>query len=215
MMARPNAVRHDWPRRELTAVLEDLPAPPIRTGAAGAAIRAWERWQDGLTMRSTWLAELMPLPRKLVLDGRAQDAGVRVLTVRARGDAVGHTAGGSWLNMAESIQRILKQRAPGDQHPEVTGQIIGWFEAAGHWNASPTLFAGGEADGAAAASARAEPPPTAGPDQLWPCSMQMTHALPAGVVPCPMLPIARSITRSPWWVPAGESRGRLWCHERR
>ena len=143
MMARPNAVRHDWPRRELTAVLEDLPAPPIRTGAAGAAIRAWERWQDGLTMRSTWLAELMPLPRKLVLDGRAQDAGVRVLTVRARGDAVGHTAGGSWLNMAESIQRILKQRAPGDQHPEVTGQIIGWFEAAGHWNASPTLFAGG------------------------------------------------------------------------
>jgi hypothetical protein len=48
-MARPNAVRHDWPRRELTAVLEDLPAPPIRTGAAGAAIRAWERWQDGLT----------------------------------------------------------------------------------------------------------------------------------------------------------------------
>jgi len=36
-MARPNAVRHDWPRRELTAVLEDLPAPPIRTGAADAA----------------------------------------------------------------------------------------------------------------------------------------------------------------------------------
>ena len=49
--------------------------------------------------------------------------------------------GGSWLNMAESIQRVLKRRALGGQHPERTGQIIGWFEAvARHWNADPTPF---------------------------------------------------------------------------
>jgi hypothetical protein len=48
---------------------------------------------------------------------------------------------GSWLNMAESIQRILKRRALGGQHPETTGQIISRFEAvARHWNADPTPF---------------------------------------------------------------------------
>ena len=51
---------------------------------------------------------------------------------------------GSWLNMAESIQRVLKRRALGGQHPERTGQIIGWFEAvARHWNAAPTPFVWG------------------------------------------------------------------------
>src|SRR6185436_3704203 len=50
--------------------------------------------------------------------------------------------GGSWLNMAESLQRILKRRALDGQYPESTGQIIAWFEAAArHWDAAPTPFA--------------------------------------------------------------------------
>ena len=49
--------------------------------------------------------------------------------------------GGSWLNMAESIQRILKRRALDGQHPSDTCQIIAWFEAvARHWNLAPTPF---------------------------------------------------------------------------
>src|SRR5262249_3819943 len=49
--------------------------------------------------------------------------------------------GGSWLNMAESIQRILKRRALNGQHPTATGTIIAWFEAvAEHWNLAPTPF---------------------------------------------------------------------------
>jgi hypothetical protein len=52
--------------------------------------------------------------------------------------------GGSWLNMAESLQRVLKRRALGGQHPKDTAQIIAWFEAvARHWNAAPTPFVGG------------------------------------------------------------------------
>jgi hypothetical protein len=52
--------------------------------------------------------------------------------------------GGSWLNMAESLQRILKRRALDGQHPESTGQIIAWFEAvARHWDAAPTPFVWG------------------------------------------------------------------------
>jgi hypothetical protein len=51
---------------------------------------------------------------------------------------------GSWLNMAESIQRILKRRALDGQHPRDTDQIIAWFEAvARHWNAAPTPFVWG------------------------------------------------------------------------
>ena len=68
--------------------------------------------------------------------------------------------GGSWLNMAESIQRILKRRALDGQHPTTVAQIMAWFEAvARHWNAAPTPFEwGGQAGGPAAAAARASPP---------------------------------------------------------
>jgi hypothetical protein len=49
--------------------------------------------------------------------------------------------GGSWLNMAESIQRILKRRALDGQHPTNVSQIMKWFESVtAHWNASPTPF---------------------------------------------------------------------------
>jgi hypothetical protein len=52
--------------------------------------------------------------------------------------------GGSWLNMAESIQRVLKRRALDGQHPSDTGQIIAWFEAvAGRWDEAPTPFVWG------------------------------------------------------------------------
>ena len=52
--------------------------------------------------------------------------------------------GGSWLNMAESLQRILKRRALDGQYPTDTAQIIAWYEAAArHWDAAPTPFVWG------------------------------------------------------------------------
>src|SRR3569623_35452 len=49
--------------------------------------------------------------------------------------------GGSWLNMAESIQRVLKRRALDGQHPTTPAEIIAWIEAvARHWNDDPTPF---------------------------------------------------------------------------
>jgi transposase len=49
--------------------------------------------------------------------------------------------GGSWLNMAESIQRILKRRALAGQHPSSPVQIGTWFEqTAQAWNQQPTPF---------------------------------------------------------------------------
>lgn len=48
---------------------------------------------------------------------------------------------GSWLNMTESVQRILKRRALEGQHPTTAQQIIDWLEATARgWNRDPTPF---------------------------------------------------------------------------
>jgi hypothetical protein len=49
--------------------------------------------------------------------------------------------GGSWLNMAESIQRILFQRGLAGQYPETPDEIIASLEAVARaWNLNPTPF---------------------------------------------------------------------------
>ncbi len=142
--ACPNTVLHPWLRREMSAVLEGLPPAPAAPAEADAAARvAWERWQDGLTVKPTLLAELPPLRMLLVLDNLAgHKTAAFICWLFQHGIMPLSTPlGGSWLNMAQSIQRILKRRALVGQHPERTGQIIGWFEAvARHWNADPTRF---------------------------------------------------------------------------
>jgi hypothetical protein len=142
----PNAVLHGWLERELAAVLEATPIPTTGAAGPGANRPAWERWQEGLAVKPTLLAELPPLRMLLVLDnlaGHKTPEFVRWLF--AHGIMPLYTpVGGSWLNMAESIQRVLKRRALDGQHPEDVGQIIAWFEAvARHWNEAPTPFAWG------------------------------------------------------------------------
>ena len=49
--------------------------------------------------------------------------------------------GGSYLNMAESIQRILKRRALDGAQPTTPEEIMAWVEAAARgWNRAPTPF---------------------------------------------------------------------------
>jgi DDE superfamily endonuclease len=137
----PNTVLHGWLKRELTAVLAAMPAA---AGVAGGASRGdWERWQEGLTIKPTLLDELPPLRMLLVLDNLAGHKTPEfVCWLFAHGIMPLYTpVGGSWLNMAESIQRILKRRALDGQHPTDVERIMAWFEAvAAHWNAAPTPF---------------------------------------------------------------------------
>jgi DDE superfamily endonuclease len=136
----PNAVLHPWLKQELAAVLAGLPELPP---TADRSRLAWERWQRGLKLPITLPAALPPLRVLLVLDNLAGHRTPElVLWLFARGVMPVYTPlGGSWLNMAESIQRVLKGRALGGQNPTHTDQIIGWFEAvAGHWNRNPTPF---------------------------------------------------------------------------
>jgi len=52
--------------------------------------------------------------------------------------------GGSWLNMTESVQRILKRRTLAGHHPQTADEIITWLEATAHgWNQQPTPFVWG------------------------------------------------------------------------
>jgi hypothetical protein len=137
-----NPVLHGWLQRELTVILETPSVGPPE--ADGMLFRAaWEAWQADLTQKPTLPQRLPPLRMLLILDNLAGHKTPEfVLWLFAHGIMPLYTPlGGSWLNMAESIQRILKRRALNGQHPTDTEQIIGWFEAvATHWNRDPTPF---------------------------------------------------------------------------
>jgi hypothetical protein len=137
-----NAVLHPWLEAELLAILADLPEPLTLTEHR----RCWTRWQDGLTVRVSLPEDPPPLRMLLVLDnltGHYTAHFVRWLF--AHGIMPLYTpVGGSWLNMAESIQRILKRRALDGQQPTSPEEVIGWLEAqARGWNREPTPFVWG------------------------------------------------------------------------
>lgn len=140
-----NEVLHGWLQQELSALLASLPtvpAPP--TAAASRAL--WERWLQGLKAPLVLPAVLPPLRLLLVLDNLAgHKTPALVVWLLAQGIMPLYTPlGGSWLNMAESIQRILERRALAGQHPQSPEEIMGWLEAvAEHWNQEPTPFCWG------------------------------------------------------------------------
>ena len=137
-----NAVLHDWLETELTAILATLPAPPPGLSPADNQAR-WERWLDGLSGSTTLSSALPPLRMLLILDNLAGHKTPRfVCWLFAHGIMPLYTPlGGSWLNMTESVQRILERRGLAGQHPTTVDEIIAGLEAAARaWNAAPTPF---------------------------------------------------------------------------
>jgi hypothetical protein len=136
-----NEVLHPWLEAEVAAIVATLPEPPAQTEAERRA--AWERWQEGLTIKFTLPDRLPPLRMLLVLDNLSgHKTPALVLWLVAHGVMPLYTPlSGSWLNMAESIQRILVRRALAGQTPTSPGDIIAWLEATARgWNADPTPF---------------------------------------------------------------------------
>lgn len=138
-----NAVLHPWLKEQLAALLaeiekqqpaETLPAEQQRPQAA-----QWKTW--------LWPHEsaegLPPLRIILVMDNLAGH-----LTPDLVGWLFHHgvmplytPVGGSWLNMAESVQRIIVRRALCGQHPKDAQQVIDWLEqTVAGWNRNPTPF---------------------------------------------------------------------------
>jgi hypothetical protein len=141
----PNTVLHPWLQAELAVIVAGL--PPLEPAPEAAANRAaWTRWQDGLSIRFTLLETLPPLRLLLILDNLAgHKSAAFVCWLMAHGIMPLYTPlGGSWLNMAESVQRILVSRALSGQHPTSPEQLIVWLEAVARgWNAAPTPFVWG------------------------------------------------------------------------
>ena len=141
----PNAVLHPWLKEQLGQILADLPPARHALDADGTR-QMWSRWQEGLSIRFTLPDQLPPLRMLLVWDNLAgHKTPEMVLWLVHNGIMPLYTPlCGSWLNMAESIQRLLVRRALAGQHPQSPDQLIAWLEAvARHWNSQPTPFVWG------------------------------------------------------------------------
>jgi hypothetical protein len=140
-----NAVLHRWMKQTVTDILAERAVP--EAALEGEPRRAaWQRWQEGLSEPITLPNELPPLRMLLVMDNLTGHRSVELLLwLFAQGVMVLYTPlGGCWLNMAESIQRILERRALSGQTPRTPEQIMTWFEqTARAWNRAPTPFVWG------------------------------------------------------------------------
>ena len=137
-----NAILHPWLKAELSAILKTLP-PGASTLSPEENREWWASWQQGLTIKPTLPAELPALRLLLVLDNlTGHKSPELVLWLFRQGIMPLYTPlGGSWLNMVESVQRIIKRRALDGHHPICPDDIINWLEAAAQgWNAHPTPF---------------------------------------------------------------------------
>jgi hypothetical protein len=132
-----NAVLHPWLRTELAAVLATL--PPV-------AVPEEER--PPLARWATWLGHeprdpLPPLRLLLIWDNLAGHLSWSIVRwLFQHGVMPLYTPlSGSWLNLAESIQRIIARRALDGHHPQSREELIAWLDdTVAGWNADPTPF---------------------------------------------------------------------------
>ncbi len=140
----PNAVLHAWLKQQLLTILASLPPASVLPEADNRA--KWERWQAGLTSTPLLSADLPPLRLLLIMDNLAgHKTRAFVEWLCAHGVLPLYTPlSGSWLNMTESVQRILIHRALKGHTPGSPQEIMTWLEqTARGWNADPTPFVWG------------------------------------------------------------------------
>lgn len=136
-----NAELHPWLKRELTTILAQcLPPPAVPT--------ARPRWSDwDYHPDAHLLDQYLPAVRVLLiwdnLKGHLSPSLVQWCA--ERGIVPLYTPlGGSWLNLTESVQRVLVRRALAGQHPQTAQEIMDWLAATVRgWNADPTPFVWG------------------------------------------------------------------------
>jgi hypothetical protein len=135
-----NAILHPWLQQEVEAILAALPPPD--PAAPGRRAAAWE-WRE----RPLWNLDALPPVRLLLvwdhLTGHHTPALLNWLVARGVWPLF-TPLGGSWLNLAESVQRIIVRRALAGHSPRSAQEVMAWLaaEVAG-WNAAPTPFVWG------------------------------------------------------------------------
>jgi hypothetical protein len=132
----PNALLHPWLQGELSAIL--APLPPAPACAAAPFVPYWWQRRQALSYHAD-----PPLRLILIWDNLAgHKSSELVRWLCHQGILPLYTPlSGSWLNMAEALQRIIVRRALAGQHPQSAAEIIGWLEeTVAGWNADPTVF---------------------------------------------------------------------------
>jgi hypothetical protein len=133
-----NAVLHPWLQAELTAVLATLP-PATIPEAARPPLARWATWL-GHEPRDP----LPPLRLLLIWDNLAGHLSWPIVRWLFRQGVMPlyTPLSGSWLNLAEAVQRIIVRRALDGQHPQSQDDLITWLDdTVAGWNADPTPFA--------------------------------------------------------------------------
>lgn len=146
VLSAPNTVLHPWLKEELTQILKPILQQEAEMGRPTEAERpVGARWR-------TWLwphehDEGLPQLRiLLVWDNLAGHLSHDLFPWLFRHGVMPlyTPLGGSWLNMAESLQRIIVRRALSGQHPQQAQEVIDWLEqTVAGWNADPTSFVWG------------------------------------------------------------------------
>lgn len=135
-----NEVLHPWLKQELEAILVGL-AP--EDAAAETPGRSWGEWEMSEERVALWVDPPPRIRMVLVWDNlQGHRTAELVRWCIARGILLLYTPiGGSWLNMAESLQRIVVRRALSGQHPQSAREVREWLTSAvAGWNAAPTPF---------------------------------------------------------------------------
>ncbi len=142
VLSAPNAVLHPWLKEQLAEVLAEIelksPQQELPPEAQRPELARWETWLGHAPSRP-----LPPLRIVLVWDNLAGHLSADlVLWFFEHGVMPLYTPiGGSWLNMAESVQRIIVPRALAGQHPQNAQEVIDWLEqTVAGWNREPTPF---------------------------------------------------------------------------
>jgi transposase len=133
-----NAILHPWLQRELTAILKQCPPAP-------EAVPLGRRWQDwDIYPAADQLDRFFPPVRMLLIwDNLAgHKSHSMVQWCAEHGILLLSTPNaGSWLNMAESVQRIIKRRALQGYHTYDVEILKQWLvDAVAGWNRHPTPF---------------------------------------------------------------------------
>lgn len=141
-----NAVLHPWVKKELTNILvgmglldEETQTKPGPRPPFGVIHQGWEQYWLGTALNGA-LPELRVI---LIWDNLAGHISHDMVEwLYGHGILPLYTPlGGSWLNMAESVQRIIVGRALSGQHPQNQQELIEWLEQTVRgWNKAPTSF---------------------------------------------------------------------------
>ncbi len=137
-----NAVLHPWLKEELACVLAGLPEPdPWALG------RRWSDWgwsEEAVAVYDPRpQEERSPVRLVLIWDNLAGHKTTEMVAwCVKRGIVLLYTPlGGSWLNLTESVQRIVVRRALSGQHLTNAREVMkALMETVRGWNQAPTPF---------------------------------------------------------------------------